>query len=128
MTKVAIDFYSRIVQEDEQEEFHQQVKGTLRTEGLLTRIAYQDENAAQVRMVLTPDKLIISRRQGGSASLLRLQPGFKLPCQVMAAGRQMDLTSQTSQLAFDGQQLEVEYQLFSGLYLVGNYTVKLLFN
>lgn len=128
LTKVAIDFYSKIVQEDESEEFSQQVTGELKQAGAVTRIAYTDENKAQVKMLLTPTKLIISRRQAGNSSLLRLSPGDSLPCQVKAAGRQMDLLSRTSSLEFTDTKLEVEYQLFSGLYLVGNYTVRLLFD
>ncbi|MCI1290414.1 MAG: DUF1934 family protein [Lactobacillus sp.] len=128
MTKVAINFYSKIVQENESEEFNQQVAGEIKQTGAVTRIAYTDENGAQVQMLLTPAKLIISRRQGTSSSLLRLAPGESLSCQVSAAGRQMDLSSQTSLLEFTDTKLEVEYQLFSGLYLVGNYTVRLLFD
>lgn len=128
MTKVAINFYSKIVQENESEEFSQQVSGEIEQTGAVTRIAYTDDNGAQVKMLLTPVKLIISRRQGTSSSLLRLAPGEALPCQVSAAGRQMDLSSRTSLLEFTDTKLEVEYQLFSGLYLVGNYTVRLLFD
>ncbi|MCH3904837.1 MAG: DUF1934 family protein [Lactobacillus sp.] len=128
LTQVAINFYSKIVQEDDSEEFSQELTGKLEQTGAVTRIAYTEADGAQVKLLLTPAKLIISRQQGTSSSLLRLAPGEKLPCQVTAAGRKMELSSQTSRLDFTDAKLEVEYQLFSGLYLVGNYTVRLLFD
>ena len=86
-----------------------------------------------VKMLLKDNELIIRRGvDSNNYSLMRFVPGEKQACRYVAVGRQMNLTSVTNLLEYEDQKdgsrkLHVEYDLFSGLYLVGNYTVTLIF-
>ena len=64
-------------------------------------------------------------------SLMRFTPGEKEDCHYLVEGRQMDLTSVTNLLKVtkngNEHKVSVEYDLFSGLYLIGNYAVTLIF-
>lgn len=132
MTKINIDLTSTIKQENDEETFHQQIPGELEKENETIRISYEEEENISVKMLLKDNELIIRRgTDANNHSLMRFKPGEKMSCRYLVEGRQMDLISVTNLLEFeenDGyQQLHVEYDLFSGLYLVGNYAVTLIF-
>lgn len=111
---------------------HVQGTGYWEQSGSELRIAYLEAGETPVKLLLTAEKLIIRRGvDHQNFSLLRLNLHSQEACQYRVQGREMALTSQTHQLAFEvkagKQQLQVEYDLFSGLYLIGNYAITLIF-
>lgn len=132
MTKIKIDLTSTITQEKDTETFHKQAVGTLEKNSNAMRIQYLEDQAIPVKMLLKDQELIIRRgADSGDYSLMRFTPGEKGKCKYVVNGRQMDLVSVTNLLRIeensDSIKVQVEYDLFSGLYLVGNYTVTLIF-
>lgn len=133
MTKTNIDLTSTITQEDDQETFNKKASGEIIVNETETRISYLEDEETPVKMLLKENKLILRRGvDKNNYSLLKFVPGEKMACRYVVNGRQMDLISVTNKLKFtkrkDGsQKLQLEYDLFSGLYLVGNYTVTLIF-
>ncbi|GAA3633034.1 DUF1934 domain-containing protein [Lactobacillus hamsteri] len=133
MTKINIDLTSKITQEDETETFNRKAVGEIKFDDEITRISYLENGEIPVKMLLKDNELIIRRGvDSNNYSLMRFVPGEKQACRYVAVGRQMDLTSVTNLLEYEdqkdgSQKLHVEYDLFSGLYLVGNYTVTLIF-
>lgn len=133
MTKIHIDLTSTITQEKDSETFHKEADGNFQKNGEIIRVSYLEDGTIPVKMLLKDNELIIKRgvdRQ--NYSFMRFVIGEKEACRYLVSGRQMDLTSVTNLLEFneenDGsQKLHVEYDLFSGLYLIGNYTVTLIF-
>ena len=81
--------------------------------------------------MVKPHELVMQRGDiKGDHTLMKFEPGEKRKCKVIAAGKQMNLESLTNKLDFSEispgkMQLKVEYDLFSGLYLVGNYAIKI---
>ncbi|EFR61277.1 hypothetical protein LBJG_01704 [Lactobacillus jensenii 1153] len=61
-----------------------------------------------------------------------MELGEKRGCKYVVNNRQMDLISETKFLKvtkYGGRvKVQVEYDLFSGLYLIGNYAVTLIFS
>ncbi|KRL90492.1 DUF1934 domain-containing protein [Lactobacillus kalixensis] len=133
MTKINIDLTSTITQGDDTETFHKNATGEIEISDQAIRISYLEDGEIPVKMLLKDKELILRRGvDHNNYSLLKFTPGEKKACRYVAAGRQMDLTSVTNLLEFvdqndNSQKLQVEYDLFSGLYLVGNYTVTLIF-
>lgn len=132
MTKIKVKMTSTIVQEDNSETFVKAAPGEITTTDEAIRINYLEDNAIPVKMLLKKDELILKRGvDGQNYSLLRFIPGEKCPGRYVVTGRQMDLTSVTKLLKVErtGQagKVQLEYELFNGLYLVGDYTVELIF-
>ncbi|MGQ5709721.1 DUF1934 domain-containing protein [Lactobacillus sp. PSON] len=133
MTKVQITLTSTIVQEEDQESFDKEMPGEITEEDGVIRISYLEDGEIPVKMLLKDNELIIKRGvDKQNYSFMRFVPGEKEKCRYLVQGRQMDLISVTNLLDFsteiDGKRkLHVEYDLFSGLYLIGNYTVTLIF-
>jgi uncharacterized beta-barrel protein YwiB (DUF1934 family) len=133
MTKVKINFTSTIVQEKERETFEKIGVGDLQKNGEVTRISYLEDNTVPVKVLIKQHDVIIKRgNDQDNYSLLHFVLGEEKACRYVAQGYQMDLKSITNLLKFfsknDGsQELRIEYDLFSGLYLIGNYTVTLIF-
>ena len=133
MTKVNIDLTSKIVQEDDSETFNQQVEGEVKIDGETIRISYLENGEIPVKMLLKGNELIIRRGvDSNNYSLMKFNVDKRKDCRYVVTGRQMDLESVTKTLEYDEQnghfkKLHVEYDLFSGLYLIGNYTVTLIF-
>lgn len=137
MTTINIDLTSTIKQENDQETIHQDLKGEISSDNGVVRIAYEEEipnttETLSVKMLLKQDELTIRRGSDrNNHSLMHFKIGEKMPCRYLVEGRQMDLDSVTNILNFekneDSGKLHVEYDLFSGLYLVGNYAVTLIF-
>lgn len=133
MTKINIDLTSTITQDKETETFKKHMTGEFKKDEENIRISYLEDGVIPVKMLLKDNELILRRgvdRQ--NYSLMRFMPGEKKACKYVVTNRQMDLTSVTNLLEFqeenDGSaKLHVEYDLFSGLYLIGNYTVTLIF-
>lgn len=132
MTKINIDLTSTITQEQDSETFHKSAKGEMKQDGAITRISYLEDGTIPVKMLLKDNELLLRRGvDGRNYSFMRFVPGEKEACRYVVSGRQMDLISVTNLLEFEEnearQKLHVEYDLFSGLYLIGNYTVTLIF-
>lgn len=133
MTKVKIAFTSTIKQEKESETFRKSGTGELTEHNGITRVSYLEDGEVPVKLLIKENDVII--RRGNSASdysQLHFSVGQKKECRYVAQGYQMDLTSRAKIIKFfskiDGsRELHIEYDLFSGLYLVGNYTVTLIF-
>lgn len=128
MRQVKVALTSRITQEGQSETFHRQGAGQMQSQGESTRISYLEQGLVPVQILLKPGKMLIRRGSKQDYSLLRLDIEKKAACRYVVQGRQMDLSSVTRKLSFaDNRKVHVEYDLFSGLYLVGNYTVTLIF-
>ena len=133
MANTQITLTSTIIQEDEQESFDKEMPGEIIEENGIIRISYLEDEEIPVKMLLKNNELLIRRGVDKlNYSFMRLVPGEKEDCRYLVQGRQMDLISVTNLLNFstenDGKRkLHVEYDLFSGLYLIGNYTVTLIF-
>ncbi len=133
MTKINVDLTSTITQDKETETFHKQAQGEFKENGGIIRISYLEDGTIPVKMLLKENELILRRGvDAKNYSLMRFVPGEKEACRYLMGGRQMDLSSVTNLLEYadqkDGsQKLRIEYDLFSGLYLIGNYTVTLIF-
>lgn len=133
MTRVKINFTSKIVQEKESETFKKSGIGDIQKQGEITRISYLEDDVVPVKILIKQDDVIIKRgNDRDNYSQLHFVLGKEKECRYVAQGYQMDLKSTTNLLKFfskkDGsRELRIEYDLFSGLYLVGNYTVTLIF-
>ena len=126
MTKVKIDFTSKIVQEKESETFHKTGQGELIENGDVTRVSYLEDDKVPVKLLIKENDVIIKRgNTNDDYSQLHFTVGQKKDCRYVASGYQMDLKSSTKLIKFfpkiDGsKQLQIEYDLFSGLYLDKN--------
>ncbi|MBN7276401.1 DUF1934 domain-containing protein [Lactobacillus acetotolerans] len=133
MSKVKVDLTSTITQKKETETFKKSADGELKTIGDITRLSYLEDGVIPVKMLLKENELLIKRGvDKNNYSFMRFVPGEKEACRYVVEGRQMDLTSAANLLEFEtqedgSQKLRIEYDLFSGLYLIGNYTVTLIF-
>lgn len=133
MTRVKVNFTSTIVQEKESETFTKTSVGELIKIGEVTRVSYLEDGQVPVKILIKPNDVIIKRRQdSANYSQLHFVLNEQRNCRYVAQGYQMDLKSMTNLIKFfpkiDGsQELRIEYNLFSGLYLIGNYTVALIF-
>lgn len=132
MTKINIDITSIITQEDEMETFNKQAIGEKIQDDDIIRISYLEDGKIPVKILLKDNELIIKRGVGkNNYSFMRFTVGQKQKCRYVVSGRQVDLLSATKLLNFveedAKQKVRIEYDLFSGLYLIGNYTVTLIF-
>ncbi len=132
--KVEIKITSEIHQEDESAVFERDGLGSIERIGDDWRIKYDEKNKegdVEVKLFVKPHELVMQRGDiKGDHTLMKFEPGEKRKCKVIAAGKQMNLESLTNKLDFSEispgkMQLKVEYDLFSGLYLVGNYAIKI---
>ena len=131
MSKIKIDLTSKITQGEQTETIRQQVEGELREDGAVKRIFYEAEKVP-VKMLVKEQELLIRRGTDHSNfSQMHFILGEKGQCKYVVEGRQLDLLSETKRLELKenaaGQQLEVEYDLFSGVDLIGSYAVSLIF-
>lgn len=133
MSKVKVNLTSTITQKKGTETFKKSTDGELKTIGDITRLSYLEDGVIPVKMLLKENELLIKRGvDENNYSFMRFVPGEKEACRYVVEGRQMDLTSAANLLEFEtqedgSQKLRIEYDLFSGLYLIGNYTVTLIF-
>lgn len=131
MSKIKIDLTSKIIQGEQTETIRQQAEGELREDGAVKRIFYEAEKVP-VKMLVKEKELLIRRGTDHSNfSQMHFILGEKGQCKYVVEGRQLDLLSETKRLELKenaaGQQLEVEYDLFSGVDLIGSYAVSLIF-
>lgn len=131
MSKIKIDLTSKITQGEQTETIRQQAEGELREDGAVKRIFYESEKVP-VKMLVKEQELLIRRGADHSNfSQMHFILGEKGQCKYVVEGRQLDLLSETKRLELKenaaGQQLEVEYDLFSGVDLIGSYAVSLIF-
>lgn len=131
MSKVHINLTSTITQEEQTEVVRQEADGEMRLDGEIKRISYESDSIP-VKMMLREQDLFIHRGvDRANFSLMHFVLGEKGNCKYVVEGRQMDLISETKHLEFkefdDHQQLQVEYDLFSGVNLIGSYSVTLIF-
>lgn len=133
MTKVKINFTSVIKQENEQATFKKTGDGNLEQDGQVTRVSYLEDGEIPVRILIKENNVIIKRGKDKlDYSQLHFTVGEQKDCRYVAQGYQMDLKSTTKFIKFfpknnGAKELQIEYDLFSGLYLVGNYNVTLIF-
>ena len=133
MTKVKIDFTSKIIQGKESETFKKKADGELIESAGNTRVSYLEDDKIPVKILIKEDNVIIRRgTDRNNYSQLHFVVGEHKDCRYVAQGYQMDLQSTTEFIKFfpknDGSsELQIEYSLYSGLYLVGNYAVTLIF-
>ena len=133
MTKVKIDFTSKIIQGKDSETFKKKADGELIESGGNTRVSYLEDDKIPVKILIKEDNVIIRRgTDRNNYSQLHFVVGERKDCRYVAQGYQMDLQSTTEFIKFfpknDGsRELQIEYNLYSGLYLVGNYAVTLIF-
>lgn len=132
LTAITIDLTSRITQDDETETFSRHAQGQLTEDGDVTRISYAEEGDIPVKMLLKENELLIRRGvDSNNYSMMKFVPGEKESCRYVVEGRQMDMVSVTNLLEYTedegSHKLRVEYDLFNGLYLIGNYAVTLIF-
>ena len=132
--KVEIKITSKIHQEDESAVFERDGLGSIEKVGEDWRIKYREKNKeddVEVKLLIKPNELVMQRGDAkGDHTLMKLKKKKKRKCKVVASGKQMNLESLTNKLNFSEispgkMQLKVEYDLFSGLYLVGNYAIKI---
>lgn len=132
--EVEIKITSEIHQEDDAAVFERDGLGSIERIGDDWRIKYDEKNKegeVEVKLLVKPHELVMQRGDiKGDHTLMKFEPGEKKKCKIMAAGKQMNLESLTNKLDFSEispgkMQLKVEYDLFSGLYLVGNYAIKI---
>lgn len=131
MSKIKIDLTSKITQGEQTETIRQRAEGELREDGAVKRIFYEAEKVP-VKMLVKEQELLIRRGTDHSNfSQMHFILGEKGQCKYVVEGRQLDLLSETKRLELKenaaGQQLEVEYDLFSGVDLIGSYAVSLIF-
>ena len=133
MTKVKIDFTSKIIQGKDSETFKKTADGELVESAGNTRVSYLEDGKVPVKILIREGNVIIRRgTDRNNYSQLHFVVGERKDCRYVAQGYQMDLQSTTEFIKFfpknDGSsELQIEYNLYSGLYLVGNYTVTLIF-
>lgn len=132
--EVEIKITSEIHQEDDSAVFERDGLGTIEKLDDGWRIKYNEKNKegdVEVKLLVKPNELVMQRGDiKGDHTLMKFEPGEKKKCKIMAAGKQMNLVSLTNKLDFSKifpgkMQLKVEYDLFSGLYLIGNYAIKI---
>lgn len=135
MKEVDLKFKSTITQEQDSESFQKIAKAQVEELKDGWRLKYLEDNQIPVKILLKKQKqtLIINRGVVPSNySLIKLELGEKRGCKYVVNNRQMDLISETKFLKvtkYGGRtQVQVEYDLFSGLYLIGNYAVTLIFS
>lgn len=133
MAAITIKLTSKITQDNDTETFNREAHGTMNEKDGITRIAYAEENEIPVKMLLKDAELLIRRGvDENNYSFMKFVPGEKENCRYVVEGRQMDMVSVTNLLEYTtkengSRQLRVEYDLFNGLYLIGNYAVTLIF-
>ena len=133
MAVITVNLTSKITQDDETETFTKVASGQLEENNGVIRVSYKEEGTIPVKMLLKEDELIIKRGvDNNNYSLMKFVPGEKVNCRYVVEGRRMDMTSVTNLLEYQSQddgsrKLRVEYDLFNGLYLIGNYAVTLIF-
>lgn len=133
MKKVSVLFTSKITQENESEVFEKNFDANLDIKGAQVRLHYFEDKNTPVKMLIQNKEVIIFRGdKKDSYSVIHLVLNEEGKCKYVVQGHKMDLTSKTNKLYLDKKdkiikQLKIEYQLFNGLYLIGNYTVKLIF-
>lgn len=132
--EVEIKITSEIHQEDDSAVFERDGLGTIEKLDDGWRIKYNEKNKegdVEVKLLVKPNELVMQRGDiKGDHTLMKFEPGEKKKCKIMATGKQMNLVSLTNKLDFSKispgkMQLKVEYDLFSGLYLIGNYALKI---
>lgn len=137
MENIKVELTSTITQEDRTETFKKTGSGTIEKVGDSYRVQYDEKNKSgdvPVKLMIKPKELIMQRGsvQKNDYTMMKFEPGEKKNCRIIAASKIMDITSLTNKLEFSGEldnnmKLIVEYELFSGLYLVGNYAIKINF-
>ncbi len=132
MEKVEIHLTSKITQEDEMATFEKTMPGEFSEKDGIMRLSYLEDGQIPIKIMIKNNEMIMRRGvDSRNHSLMRFTPGEKEDCHYLVEGRQMDLTSVTNLLKVtkngDEHKVSVEYDLFSGLYLIGNYAVTLIF-
>ncbi|MEB3364855.1 DUF1934 family protein [Lactobacillus sp. R2/2] len=92
-----------------------------------------EDDQVPVKILIRENNVIIRRGSDqNNYSQLHFIVGERKDCRYVAQGYQMDLQSTTEFIKFfsknnNSRELQIEYNLYSGLYLIGNYTVTLIF-
>ncbi len=132
MPKVQVALTSVIQQEGDVQTLQQAYEGELTVTPQAVKVVYQEAPDCQVKLWVMPKQITLMRQSRDQETFLRLALGEKKPCHYLVQGHRLEMTSTTQRLTSTqvhakSRQVKVEYELFSGLYLVGNYRVTLLF-
>ena len=127
-----IHLTSKITQEDETATFEKTMPGEFSEKDGIMRLSYLEDGQIPIKIMIKNNEMIMRRGvDSRNHSLMRFTHGEKEDCHYLVEGRQMDLTSVTNLLKVtkngNEHKVSVEYDLFSGLYLIGNYAVTLIF-
>lgn len=134
MKIVKINLKTKITQEDETEEFSFSQNGEIVEGPRGLMIKYRENNQIPVRLVVK-NKIVELHRtvDQNNLSVMRFNLLQKTAAEYISAGRKLDLEVQTNKIEINelpnknGKEIIVEYDLYTGLYLVGNYHFKLIF-
>lgn len=124
---------SKITQDKDTETFIKEATGQVNETNDAIRLSYAEDETIPVKVLIKADRVIIRRGvDNNNFSLMKFTPGEKEECHYVVEGRRMDMTSVTNLLELQEQdngsrKLRLEYDLFNGLYLIGNYAVTLIF-
>ncbi|MDO4912681.1 MAG: DUF1934 family protein [Lactobacillus sp.] len=122
------ELISKITQENESETFSYSGECELEKSEHAIKVRYDESPDIHVEMMAKPDRILLKRSSDRhNYSLLRLNLDEKASCKVVAAGREMDLSSLCKKIDIGKKHVYIEYNLYTGLYLVGNYEVTLQF-
>lgn len=137
MEKLRVEITSKITQEDQSETIKRYGQGEMEQIEGGWRFQYDEENKTgnvPVKILLKNGEMVMQRGsvEANDYTMMKFAVGEKKNCRIIAASRIMDLTSLTKKLDFSDKnnnilKLTVEYDLFSGLYLIGNYAIKINF-
>ncbi|GBG05471.1 DUF1934 domain-containing protein [Lactobacillus rodentium] len=137
MEKLRVEITSKITQEDQSETIKRHGQGQMEQIEGGWRFQYDEENKTgnvPVKILLKNGEMVMQRGsvEANDYTMMKFAVGEKKNCRIIAASRIMDLTSLTKKLDFSDEnnnilKLTVEYDLFSGLYLIGNYAIKINF-
>jgi len=101
MTKVKIDFTSKIIQGKDSETFKKTADGELVESAGNTRVSYLEDGKVPVKILIRENNVIIRRGSDqNNYSQLHFIVGERKDCRYVAQGYQMDLQSTTEFIKF----------------------------
>lgn len=133
MQNVIVKLETKMIQDGQSDTFSFVENGTLAKgpKGLMLR--YRESGQIPVKLVLKEQQVELTRGLApDNYSKMRFVENERTRSEYVAGGQQMDIDVLTKKISFteidaNSTQIIVEYDLYSGLYLVGNYIFKLIF-
>lgn len=133
MATKKILFTSKITQNNETETTDENVVGEVEDNLHIVRIHYDEKSGVPVKMLVQKNEVRVFRGdQNKDYSVMHFILKQDGKCKYVVQGRVMEFISKTTNLEIKREnkqikRLDVEYQLFNGLYLIGYYAIKLIF-